>query len=53
MNAKTVVAALLILGLALSALDVWSDPYYHKYSVNFWVWARREIIELVEGEKDV
>lgn len=53
MRLETVLAAVLIVGFALSALDVWSDPYYHKYSVNFWKWARREMIELAVGEKDL
>jgi len=52
MREKIIVLA--VLGLfVLSVLDVFSEPFYHQYRVNFWVWARRELIEVVEGEKSL
>ena len=43
-----------VLGLAvLSVLPLFSEPYYHKFKVNFWVWANRELEELLTGERDV
>jgi hypothetical protein len=42
---------LLLVACVVSALELLSEPYYHQCKVNFWVWARREIIELNEGEK--
>jgi hypothetical protein len=43
-----VVAALL---LGLGFWEVFPDPYYHQTNVNFYVWAYRELDELVHGEK--
>jgi hypothetical protein len=45
-------AALLVLFL-LSVLPLFSEPFYHQRRVNFWEWARRELIEEVEGEKSL
>jgi len=35
----------------ISLLPLFDDPFYHREKVNFWVWAKREITELIEGEK--
>lgn len=33
-----------------SFIPGWPDPYKHEGNVNFWVWAYREIDELIHGE---
>lgn len=53
LQVKTAVCVVIVSLLVLSVFPVWSEPYYHKYRVNFWTWAHREIIELFEGEKDI
>lgn len=35
----------------LLTLPLWPDPYHHKKRVNFWLWAYRELDELLHGEK--
>ena len=42
----------LALGLIImSFLPFWSDPYDHSLAVDFWGWSKRELIEVVSGEK--
>jgi hypothetical protein len=38
--------------LVLSVFDLLPDPYYHRSKVNFWVWAKREIIEELTFERE-
>jgi len=38
--------------LVLSVFDLFSDPYFHRERVNFWVWAKREIIEELTYERE-
>jgi len=48
----------LIVVLALGVLCVLafipflSDPYFHRELVDFWTWAKRELNELLKGEKE-
>jgi hypothetical protein len=51
---KEKIVVLAILGLfVLSCLPMFSEPYHHQFRVNFWAWAKREVIELIEGEKSL
>lgn len=52
MRKADLLLGLLLVALIVSALDLFPEPYHHQYRVNFWEWARRELIETVEGEKE-
>lgn len=42
---------LAIAALALSAVPLFPEPYYHKRHVCFWDWLARELYEMRYGEK--
>jgi hypothetical protein len=50
---KTGIAIAILLSLLFGASmnPMFPDPYYHVERVNFWEWCRREIDELLHGEK--
>jgi len=50
---RELLVGLLLVAFVVSALELLSEPYHHQCKVNFWVWARRELIELIEGEKSL
>lgn len=52
MTTKDLLLGLLLVAFIVSALELFPEPFHHQYQVNFWVWARRELIEMVEGEKE-
>lgn len=37
--------------ILLSGLPLLKEPYYHRRKVCFWIWLKRELIELFKGEK--
>jgi len=51
MKEKIIVGFILAL-LVLSVLDLMQDPYYHREKVNFWVWLKRELNELLTFERE-
>jgi len=38
--------------LVLSVFDLFYEPYFHREMCNFWVWAKREIIEELTYERE-
>jgi len=42
---------LAIVALALSAVPLFPEPYYHERHVCFWDWLARELYEVRYGEK--
>lgn len=38
--------------LVVSVLPLFEDPYIHRNKVDFWLWLKRELVELKEGEKE-
>ena len=46
-----IVAAIAITVYLALTLKVFPDPYYHMEKVTFIEWLRREIIELLTGER--
>jgi len=52
MSLKDVAIGIFLILLILSAFSLFLDPYYHRSNVNFWVWLKREIYELLWGEKE-
>jgi len=51
MKEKIIVGLVLVL-LVLSVFDLLDDPYFHREKVNFWVWAKRELNELLTFERE-
>jgi hypothetical protein len=49
---KNIIILIIFCLLALSVLDLLPDPYYHRSKVNFWTWAKREIIEALTFERE-
>lgn len=52
---KKVLIIILIIGAVLfgtAFVPVFPDPFHKNGTVNFWVWAYRELYELVHGEQD-
>jgi len=45
-------AALLLCLFVLSAFDFFKDPWYHRENVNFWEWAKRELVEEFSHERE-
>jgi len=52
MRKEAVIVGLVLVLLVLSVHDLLQDPYFHREKVNFWVWAKREINELLSFERE-
>ena len=52
MKTTDLFVATVLLLCAVSVLPLWKEPFFHRDKVDFWEWLKRELVEMVEGEKE-